>query len=39
MKIDEDECGEIDDVNDWQRKLKYTEKTCLSTALSSTNST
>jgi hypothetical protein len=36
---DDDECGAISGMNDWQGKLKYSEKTCPSAALSTTNPT
>jgi hypothetical protein len=37
--IDGDDCGVIDGMNEWQDKRKYPEKTCPSTALSTTNPT
>jgi hypothetical protein len=38
-KIDNDDGGVICRLNDWQQRLKYSEETCPSAALSSTNPT
>jgi hypothetical protein len=37
--IGDDNCGEIGVIEDWQRKPKYSEKTCPSATLSTTNPT
>jgi hypothetical protein len=34
-----DDCGAISGMNDWQGKPKYSEKTCTSDALSTTDPT
>jgi hypothetical protein len=36
-KIDNSDCGVIGEMNDWQRKLKYSEESHLSGTVSSTN--
>jgi hypothetical protein len=37
--IDDDECGATSGMNEWQRKPKYSEKTCPNASLSTTYST
>jgi hypothetical protein len=37
--IDGDDCGAISGLNEWQERLKYSEKTCPSAALSTTDPT
>jgi hypothetical protein len=34
-----DDCGAVSGMNEWQGKLKYSEKTCLSAVLSTTDPT
>jgi hypothetical protein len=36
---DDDDCGAVSGMNEWQGKQKYSEKTCLSVALSTTDPT
>jgi hypothetical protein len=37
--IDDDDCGAISGMNEWQGKPQYRGKTCSSVALSTTDST
>jgi hypothetical protein len=37
--IYDDDCGAVSEMNEWQGKLKYWEKTCQSTTLSITEPT
>jgi hypothetical protein len=37
--IDDDDCGAVGGMNEWQGKLKYSEKTCPSAAVSTTATT
>jgi hypothetical protein len=37
--IDGDDCGGISGMNEWQEKQEYSEKTCPSAALSTTDPT
>jgi hypothetical protein len=37
--IDDDDCGAISGMNEWQGKPKYSEETCPSAALSTTDPT
>jgi hypothetical protein len=34
-----DDCGAISGINEWQAKQKYSEETCLRTALTTTDPT
>jgi hypothetical protein len=36
---DDDDCGAINRINEWQGKPKYSDKTCPSSTLSTTNPT
>jgi hypothetical protein len=37
--IDDDDCGAVSGMSDWQGKMKYLEKACVSATLTTTNPT